>query len=418
MTTHDAFDRQVVSWFEAERPTAAPEGLLEAVIDRVAATGRRRGWVVVDRWAWRRAAAIRTTLSIATAIAVLAALLAILVVVAGILGSPRPAPPFGLATPGRIAFDTAEGIVLSNADGSGRVVLVAAGGQSLSPTWSRDGLRLAFWNRADDAGPWSLDVIDADGSSRATLVDGVRLRVQEDAFHQPSNLSWSPDSRRIAYAADDAGGTSIFVATLGRVGAERLTEPDLYAALYPVWSPTGSVIAFQSGINSTLRIVAADGSGERQLSSLTGTLFWPDWAPDGSRIATAAADENFQSDIYVVSADGMQVRDVSTNPGFESSPAWSPDGRRLAWAREPPSGDDRAWIVVADTDGGNAIEIRVSADYAPPVWAPDGSRLFSYEMAEDGTFDAILVLDPAGVAPVVRLPATGSIGNSNWQRLP
>lgn len=30
----------------------------------------------------------------------------------------------------------------------------------------------------------------------------------------------------------------------------------------------------------------------------------------------------------------------------------------------------------------------------------------------------IVVLDPSGVAPIVRLPAEGNVGNGNWQRLP
>jgi len=39
-------------------------------------------------------------------------------------------------------------------------------------------------------------------------------------------------------------------------------------------------------------------------------------------------------------------------------------------------------------------------------------------MGPGGSFSQVIVMDPNGVAPVVRLPSDGSIGNSNWQRLP
>ena len=416
MTTRYPFDRQVASWLEAERPGAAPEHILEGVRAGVATTRRRPSWLVGDRWTWRHAAAVRTAVRAVAVGAVLASLIAILYVVAGILGSPRPAPPFGVTNPGRIAFDTADGIVLSNPDGSDRIVIAGGDGTNVSPTWSRDGLQLAFWHRAGETGPWSLVVVDAHGEGRAVLTDGVNLEARETIFNQPSNLSWSPDSRRVAFAADDPGGSSVFVATLGRVGAERLTDPDL-EAIDVAWAPRGDVIAFQSQKTRTLHVVAVDGSGERRLSGIKNTTLWPDWSPDGSQLATTAGSTR-NAEIFIVEADGSSFRNVSLDPSFELSPSWSPDGHHLAWARAPTDGSARAYVVVLDLDTGRAVEIRVAADLAAPVWAPDGKRVYSYGTAPDGAFNAVLVLDPAGIAPVVRLPAEGNIGSGNWQRLP
>ena len=351
-------------------------------------------------------------------LAVLASIAALAVVGSGLLGPRRPAPPFGLTRAGLIAIDTKDGIVVTAADGTNRSVLVSGAGTDVSPTWSRDGLRLAFWHQAVARGPWSLVVVDADGSNRAVLADGVHLRAREDSFNQPSNLSWSPDSRQIAFAADVGAGSSVFVATLGSRAAMQLTDPTL-RALDPAWSPTGAVIAFQSDASQTLHVVAPDGTGEHRLSNLTQTTLWPDWAPDGSRLATAAGNGSGSgTDIYVVSADGAEIRDISSDPTVELSPSWSPDGSRLAWGRIPADESIRAWIVVADLNLPRVVEIRVEADLAPPVWSPDGTRLYSYGMAPDRSFSEVIVLDPTGVAPVVRLPSEGSIGNSNWQRLP
>jgi Tol biopolymer transport system component len=125
-----------------------------------------------------------------------------------------------------------------------------------------------------------------------------------------------------------------------------------------------------------------------------------------------------QTEVFTVSADGTIVTNISRDPADDFSPTWSPDGSKLAWARIPEDGSARAFVVVANLDGPNVVEIRIDADLAPPVWSPDGSRIFSYVQGPDGTFHELVVIDPGGIAPVVRLPAEGNIGNGNWQRLP
>ena len=84
----------------------------------------------------------------------------------------------------------------------------------------------------------------------------------------------------------------------------------------------------------------------------------------------------------------------------------------------PSDGSARAYLVVARPSVPNVVEIRIPADLAPPIWSPDGTRIFSYVMGSDETFHELVVIDPEGVAPIVRLPADGNVGNGNWQRLP
>ena len=415
---HDV-DRQIATWLRGERPTGAPDALLEDIERQVGRTARRPGWQVVDYWTWRHEARLRLAARTVVLTAIVFALVLLSALVVGLVGSPQPAPPFGLTRAGLIAVDTAEGIVVARADGTERRVLVPADGQSVSPTWSRDGLQLAFWHRSDSGLPWSLVVVDADGAGQRILADGVTLQEREEALAQPSNLSWSPDSRQIVYAADAAGGSSLFIAPLGAPGTAsplRITDPALQA-IDPAWSPTGREIAFQSQATSTLHLVAPDGANPRRLSSLTETALWPDWSPDGSRLATMAIVDG-QFDIFIVSADGSVVTNASHDASDEFSPTWSPDGSRLAWARTPVDRSARAWVVVSEPDGPYLTEIREPADLAPPVWSPDGSRLYSYVQADDGTFQELVVIDPTGRVPIQRMPVDGNLGNGNWQRLP
>jgi len=77
----------------------------------------------------------------------------------------------------------------------------------LSPSWSPDGKRIAFYsnyNLQNDPKVWSLVVVDADGSS-PTEGEGLAARVV--AYNVVPDVSmgpaWLPDSRRIAYVRND-----------------------------------------------------------------------------------------------------------------------------------------------------------------------------------------------------------------------
>jgi Tol biopolymer transport system component len=417
MTARDDFDRTLTGWLGDVRPTSGPPGLLDETLDRLRSTDRRPQWLIRDRWTWSARADRWLPAARMLATAAILLLLVLAVVAAAILiGARRPAPPYGLANPGYITIDAGDGIVVARIDGSESRVLVPRDGESVSPTWSRNGLHLALWHRTEAGEPWSLVVVDEDGGGRVVLADDVTLRSREETLNQPSNLSWSPDSRRIAYAADTPDGSAIFIADPAGGATKRITDPAL-RGIDPAWSPDGSTIAFVSEETRTLHIVAPEGSSERELADLKDVILWPDWSPDGKVVAVSAVVDD-QVDVFTITADGRTVTNVSHDPSGEFSPSWSPDGTRLAWARAPADESARAWIVVTNRDGTRLVELRVPADLAPPVWSPDGTRLFSYVMDDAGTFHQILVLDPEGVAPVVRIPADGNVGNGSWQRLP
>jgi TolB protein len=416
MSTASDFDRTLETWLADVRPTSPPAGLLDQALDRVADVPRRRAWLISDRWMWgataRRAVAGGRFLLVAGSL-----LLLVIAIVAAVIivGSPRPAPPFGLTTAGFITMDSANGIVVARIDGTQRHVLVPKDGESISPIWSRDGLHLAFWHRDKPATPWALTIVDQYGGGRHVLADGITLREREESLNQPSSMSWSPAGDELAYAADTPDGTAIFVADLaGEV--DRITDPTR-KGIDPAWAPDGKSIAYVSAASTTLHSVAPDGSNEHELASLKDIVLWPDWSPDGALIAVSAVKDD-QLDIFTVSADGKTVTNLSHDPSPEFSPSWSPDGKRLAWARAPADESARAYVVVSDRAGTRVVELRTPADLAPPVWSPDGTRLYSYVGNDTDGFYQLLVLDPEGVTPAVRIPAPGNVGNGSWQRLP
>jgi len=82
-------------------------------------------------------------------------------------------------------------------------------------------------------------------------------------------------------------------------------------------------------------VMDADGSNQRQVTSLGGASFAPYFHPDGRRIIFASNYKNPRSrnfDLYLVNADGEGLEQITTNAEFDAFPMFSPDGRQLVWA--------------------------------------------------------------------------------------
>lgn len=90
-------------------------------------------------------------------------------------------------------------------------------------------------------------------------------------------------------------------------------------------------------------VMKADGSGQRQVTSLPGASFSPFWHPDNKRIIFASNYENPRSrnfDIYLINEDGTGLEKVTHNEQFDCFPMFSPDGKQLVWCSNRLPGED------------------------------------------------------------------------------
>jgi TolB protein len=130
-----------------------------------------------------------------------------------------------------------------------------------SPAWSPDGSRIAYvaCSKGAPPSPTRLYVMNADGSHRRTI--GPR---------DPASPSWSPDGTKIAFVNEDNG--SVYVIGSRGSGLRRVVDvaslpggrhfPPNFTSR-PVWSPDGRRILFAAGKigSSHLYGVNLDGSG-------------------------------------------------------------------------------------------------------------------------------------------------------------
>jgi TolB protein len=419
MTDPFDLDRELAAYIEGRLTSRPPDGLLAGVLAAVAVKPQRPAWRVVDRWLpSRRAAHVRTTVAV---VAVVALLAIVMIAVSLFVGSERrPAPPFGLARPGLIAFDLRGDIYVANPDGTGRRQLTFGQDADDQATWSPDGTRIAYESQLAADGAEAVVVMGPDGRNREVVADHLT---------DVGDLAWSPNSGEIAFSARVSGEDyHLYLADLQHSGATPLGPPELHGQ-DPSWSPDGSEIAFKrigrccSPPADTLWLIGVDGTNLRQLTGAGGggnALWNTDWAPDGRRLAFLAVGTAARLDVYVINEDGTELRNLSASPEDEYWPRWSPDGTLIAYARMSATASNQGTLVVVAADGSSKVEFPgTPVNSNAPVWSPDGTSVAAYEKYSDDAHDAndaIAIFDLARREPP-KLVDAPDFTSASWQRL-
>lgn len=429
MTGRTDLDQEIAAYFEARSTSRAPEGLLDNALASVDTTRQRPRWLILERWAPDKAGRVAGIRTAAVVIAIVALLVGIAIAVGVLIGSqPRLPLPFGIARPGLVAFDLGGDIYLAHADGTERTQLTFGPNVDDHATWSPDGTMLAYESEQGDLST-ALIVIGADGLHPVTVADHLA---------QAGNITWAPDSRRLAVSARSVGEAAfhIFVAEANHPAVIQLGGPDLFG-VEPSWSPDQTKIAFTrvapccGGPPDALWLVDSDGSNPHQLSTRTGSgvaLWHTAWSLDGKRLAFLADGNGGAQDVFVINADGTGERNISDSPENEWWPSWSPDGTRIAFPRMS-NDQDAGTMVVVDPDGSAAVSLAgPSVNSNPPVWSPDGTRLLGYLYRPNiGSNGGIAVFDLSGhdsptAITDVSVRFLGDVGpvwfsSVSWQRL-
>ena len=220
---------------------------------------------------------------------------------------PRPDPSQGYVW--RLdPFD----IYTANPDGSGRRALTRYGVYTAEATASPDGKTLVFTSMKDG----DLDIYTMSS-------DGTNIRRLTTTPGYDGGAFFSPDGKYIVYRANHPTGADLdaYRSLLGQ-GLVRPGRMELF-------------------------VMNADGSGQRQITTLGGANFAPIFTPDSRRIIFSSNYRNPRSrnfDLYLVNLDGTGLEQVTTHAEFDGFPMFSPDGKKLVWASNrnspQPSGTD------------------------------------------------------------------------------
>jgi Tol biopolymer transport system component len=226
-------------------------------------------------------------------------------------------------------------VYVMSAEGSGVMNLtttpadVASWFSQTNPKWSPDGTRIAY--DGDDG----LYVMNVDGSGQTRIASG------QDA-------TWSPDGTRIAFA----GQGGIFAVSPDGTGLVQLTSSPGFDE-FPAYSSDGSRIAYHhsQGDDRAIYTMNVDGSNTTRVADFQADIMGrPVWSPDGSVLAFDLYLTNQTWDIYAVNSDGSGLAVIAGDPNTdEVAPVWSPDGTRIAF--------HASHVLSRDTDNTGTFDI-------------------------------------------------------------
>ena len=223
-----------------------------------------------------------------------------------------------------------------------------------------------------------------------------RMRVSGGGTHVPERLAFagsqaadpavSRDGRRLAYSqrqvrqnvwrAELAGGS-------GAAGRPRQLIPSTREDGWPQYSPDGGRVAFLSDRSGVRQIYLCDAGGSNlvQLTSLAGGVErpYPGWSPDGRTIVFAARAAG-NTDLYVVDVQGGAPRRLTSEASAEYHPQWSRDGKWIYLASDR-TGSPQIWKMPAS--GGDAVQVTEHGGEGP-FESPDGRYLYYFRAGAGG----------------------------------
>ncbi|MFQ6604880.1 MAG: hypothetical protein ACE5D8_04915 [Fidelibacterota bacterium] len=223
---------------------------------------------------------------------------------------------------------------------------------------SPDSLHMAVIGRKDeDQGDLSLFILSRDTTKKkknwfAQLIPGkatedssgkknpaVQWDVEEVDFGRiHSGLSWSPDSKQLAYSKYHYGKHQTMIWDIGLVDVttgKRHWLTKSQRANQPAWSPDGKDIVYVAHHNSTsdfFRIPAQGGEPQQLTHNPYDTqLLSPAFSPDGKLLAYGKAGPDGNMDIYTLAIATGEEQRLTENPDVDYLPVWHPDGKHITY---------------------------------------------------------------------------------------
>jgi serine/threonine-protein kinase len=226
----------------------------------------------------------------------------------------------------------------------------------------------------------------------------------------------SRDGTFLALGSEDTRDASVSIFPLnGTSSVRRLTFDGKNR--FPVWSPDGARVAFQSDREGDLAIFAqrADGTGiaERLTQPAKGESHTPEsWSPDGKTLLITSHQGTTFS-LRALTVENGKPGKVAPLGDVQSTepidPVFSPDGQWIAYrvrmeaqaVNTPavmPTLDSRSGVYVQPfpPTGSRHQAPRLSVDFHP-VWTPDGDSLVYMPSTNAGQMAIVRVIRDRGI---------------------
>jgi dipeptidyl aminopeptidase/acylaminoacyl peptidase len=268
-----------------------------------------------------------------------------------------------------------------NTDGTGPVQLTFGDAGESAPRWSPDGKRIAFAAVRPDAPGLQIYVMDNDGGEprpASRHAGGLAVSV---GVRNPLVITWAPDGKSIFFLARDARTDEEIQRDRARADLVLFDDPPKAVHLWKVQVDEGTEQRITSGDFSIVDYsVSADG---RRIAI--------------ARAPSTASDDSELSEVWLIDADGKNGVQLTRNEVRERDAQLSPDGTRVLFiaaanAKFEPYYNDNVFIAPAGGGPSTAVLPDFPYEVQRAAWAPDGRTLFV--LANMGLHTEIVQIDP------------------------
>ncbi|MCB9088792.1 MAG: PD40 domain-containing protein [Calditrichae bacterium] len=279
-----------------------------------------------------------------------------------------------------------------------------------APTLSPNGDKIAYI--ADEDGYINIYLMSAlDGKMIKTLVQGDRSEDLEEIHLLRPGMSFSPDSKKLAFAAKSGPTDALSIVDI-KSGDVQQFELDLEGIYTTAWSPDGDQIAFVGVYHGQSDIYLFNLKSET-LSKVTDDIFSddvPSWSADGKKLVFISDRRHYLDksqipadfkihrnydyetrDIYVAELGTGALERITDTPWEEENPLFSPDGQSIAFISDQ-NGIRNIFMYKLDT--GETYPITdVITGIMHMSWDRSANKM-AFSALYQGGFDIYLMTNP------------------------
>ena len=217
-----------------------------------------------------------------------------------------------------------------------------------TPSFSPDGKWVAY--SSNRAGNWDIYLVSIDGGASRQITSSP-----DDEIHP----SFSPDGKQLIYCTlgPRSGQWELVVIEIDNPA----TPIFIGHGLFPRWSPTSNLIAYQRAREKgsryfgiwTMELINGEGMRPTQIvAGSNAAAITPSWSPDGTRLVFCTIIDPdsdlqqgtpLQSDIWVVNVDGTGRTNLTRSRFANLQPTWAPDGSVYFVSNRGRNGTENIW---------------------------------------------------------------------------